>query len=475
MPTPLPARNIFDGTASPVTSVMKSTMGSLRDYLAGLLGTTGAGSDALIALGAISQDFYKTDGNSVVFIKTAAGTVSIKAGSKVKCAGVVVEFNTDTAVTMPTLTAGTDYAIYVCTDSTIRADASFSAPSGYTTANSLMIGGFHYSAIAAGTTVGIAAGFSNVAAVTRAGTTTNASAVVTGLASTADLHKGMDASGTGVPAGANILTVDSASQVTLTVAATATGSPSITFTNTGMVWTQADVDAIAGINRFSLWDLKFRPKSSPKGMALVNGAIWADIYLCSTDTAANGTSKYNSNVASGTVLPKIPAAFGGNGTVTYPSLNWWVANELARSNQKRMLFESEFVDLAFGVFENTSLGGAAVTISATAHEVGFTSKHGIEQASGHQWTWGQDSNFSSEVASPAGGYKQVNGNTGAAGSERGQVYSYGTYGVIRAIFGGARGSAGASGSRAAVWSSLPWGGGNWSFSLRAVCEHMISA
>jgi hypothetical protein len=45
---------------------------------------------------------------------------------------------------MPTLTAGTDYAIYGCTDGTLRADANFSAPSGYTTANSRKIGGFHY-------------------------------------------------------------------------------------------------------------------------------------------------------------------------------------------------------------------------------------------------------------------------------------------------------------------------------------------
>jgi hypothetical protein len=45
---------------------------------------------------------------------------------------------------MPTLTAGTDYAIYGCTDGTIRADANFSAPASYTTANSRKIGGFHY-------------------------------------------------------------------------------------------------------------------------------------------------------------------------------------------------------------------------------------------------------------------------------------------------------------------------------------------
>ena len=62
MPTPLPARNIFDGTALPVTSTMKASLGSLRDFLAGLLGTTGAAADARGALGlAIGTDVHAYD------------------------------------------------------------------------------------------------------------------------------------------------------------------------------------------------------------------------------------------------------------------------------------------------------------------------------------------------------------------------------------------------------------------------------
>jgi microcystin-dependent protein len=55
MPTPLPARNIFDGTALPVTSTMKTSLGALRDYLADLLGTTGTAVDARTAMGAASS------------------------------------------------------------------------------------------------------------------------------------------------------------------------------------------------------------------------------------------------------------------------------------------------------------------------------------------------------------------------------------------------------------------------------------
>ena len=345
----------------------------------------------------------KVDAFSPAFTKTAAGTISVKAGTSARVAGVQVSWAADTAITMPTLTGGTNYAIYVCTDGSIRVDASWSAPTGYTTANSRKIGGFHYGLVAAGTTV----------------------------------------------AGGSFAT-----------------------TGNGMIWTQTDVDNIAGINKFSIWDLKFRPAcSDPRGMALVNSRTWVDIYLCNTDTAANGTSKAGTNISSGTVLPKIPSEFGGNGTTTYPSLNWWVANELARANQKRLMRESEFVGAAFGVTENQSIDATASTYPTTQRNAGYTSKYGLEQASGHHWTWGEDSNFYSEVASPTGTWKPVNGNTGAAGSERGQTYTYGTYGLSRVLLGGARAVGAYSGSRSSNWLHYPWNS-NWSFGLRAACDHM---
>jgi hypothetical protein len=46
----LPARNIFDGSSAPATSTMKAALGSLRDFLADLLGTTGTAADARTAL-----------------------------------------------------------------------------------------------------------------------------------------------------------------------------------------------------------------------------------------------------------------------------------------------------------------------------------------------------------------------------------------------------------------------------------------
>ena len=86
--------------------------------------------------------FYKADPTTVAFTKTGAGTASIKAGTKVDVAGTVVTFVANTAITMPALTAGTDYAIWVKDDATIRATTNFSTAPG--AGNWRKIGGFHY-------------------------------------------------------------------------------------------------------------------------------------------------------------------------------------------------------------------------------------------------------------------------------------------------------------------------------------------
>jgi hypothetical protein len=86
--------------------------------------------------------FYKADPAAVAFTKTGAGTAQIKAGTKIDVAGTVVTFTSATSITMPTLTAGTDYAIWVKDDATIQATTDFVSPPG--AGNWRKIGGFHY-------------------------------------------------------------------------------------------------------------------------------------------------------------------------------------------------------------------------------------------------------------------------------------------------------------------------------------------
>ena len=86
--------------------------------------------------------FAKSDPTTVAFTKTAAGAASIKAGTKVDVAGTLVQFASATDITMPTLTAGTDYAIWVKDDGTIQASSSHTSEPG--AGNWRKIGGFHY-------------------------------------------------------------------------------------------------------------------------------------------------------------------------------------------------------------------------------------------------------------------------------------------------------------------------------------------
>jgi len=96
-----------------------------------------AGDGLISALG-----FIKADPDSVVFVKTGNDSAAIKGGTIIAFEdGSQVRFDINTTITMPTLSAGTDYAIWVAPDGTLEADDSFNvAP----TAGGRRIGGFHY-------------------------------------------------------------------------------------------------------------------------------------------------------------------------------------------------------------------------------------------------------------------------------------------------------------------------------------------
>ena len=323
--------------------------------------------------------FLKADPATVAFTKTGAGTANIKAGTIVEVVGSIITYASATTVVMPALTAGVDYAIYAATDGTVRADANFSAPAGYTTANSRKIGGFHY------------APGDNAAAQSGGNTTPN-------------------------------------------------------------------------INAYSLWDLKFKPAASdPRGMTLVAGGFWADIYLCGTDHYTNGTSKYNVAIADGSSNPKIPAAFGGNGSTGYGSFTWWEANETLAAYGKRSPRYAEFAALAYGTTEAVSSGGTDVPTTgvtgtgATSAWNVFTSKWGVIQAAGNLWCWGNE----------------FGGGTGTAAWTANTEGRGSTYQLENAVLLGGYWDAGASaGSRSSNWSTAPTVS-DAALGVRGVADHLI--
>jgi len=91
--------------------------------------------------------FEKLDFNSVIFNKTGAGTAEIKSGNYIDVQGTLLYFSSASAISMPTLVAGTDYFVYVNTSGSVMAvtaSASWPTPVASPPANSRLIGGFHY-------------------------------------------------------------------------------------------------------------------------------------------------------------------------------------------------------------------------------------------------------------------------------------------------------------------------------------------
>ena len=223
----------------------------------------------------------------------------------------------------------------------------------------------------------------------------------------------------------------------------------------------SDATTISGINAYSCWDLKWRPISSPEGMAYVGG-FWVDIYLLNSEHIINGTSKAGAIIAAGDVtngraIPKIPLSKGGDGSATYGTLTWLESVEIAKSHSKRLLSYAEFTHVAFGVKEASSAD--TLDDGSIQHLADYTSKFGLCQATGVQYVWGADLS----ALATSGAWQSVTDG-------RGDIYANSN--ELNAVgLGGYRSSASNSGSRCSDWSSYVWDS-NWSIGTRFACDHL---
>ncbi|WP_294963820.1 hypothetical protein [Sulfurimonas sp.] len=231
--------------------------------------------------------------------------------------------------------------------------------------------------------------------------------------------------------------------------------------------TTDDMTAINGINKYSFWDLKFRPISNPEGMVYIGGK-WYDIYLLNSEHITNGTSKANTIIAAGTTdygraRPKIPLEYGGDGNIDYGSFKWIHTTEIAKAHSKELISYEEFMAIAYGVNEgkSSSTNGYEIVAGKVEHYSELTSKYGIEQATGVQYLWGKDL---------MNGY----GTTSFAWKDnleqRGQVYST-SNSPTAVLLGGDRDDGVNAGSRASNWDYYVWSSG-WGVGCRFACDHM---
>ncbi|HNY40226.1 MAG TPA: hypothetical protein PKJ41_07520 [Bryobacteraceae bacterium] len=222
----------------------------------------------------------------------------------------------------------------------------------------------------------------------------------------------------------------------------------------GNATAQSGGDTTPAINPYSFWDLRFRPACpDPRGMTLVGGGFWVDIYLTGVDAITNGSSKYNVTMADGSSPPKVPAAFGGNGSTTYGGYTWFEAQELATAFGKRSLTQQEFMAAAFGTTEASSVGTDQVS---TILNAAYTSKWGVMQSSGVLQVWGPPRGGSYAGAS-------WNANTEGRGSEYQAPNA--------ALFGGDWNSSSISGSRSSAWSYAASFSGLY-IGSRFACDHL---
>ncbi|MDA5316636.1 hypothetical protein [Vibrio cholerae] len=215
---------------------------------------------------------------------------------------------------------------------------------------------------------------------------------------------------------------------------------------------------------YSFYDLNFRPKcKDPRGMVIdISGSnFWTDIYLLNTTPDALGTSAYNATIADGASPPKIPAKWGGNGTIQYANLTQYIATETLAAFGKRLPNAHEFSILAQG-----SVTGyvASVDPVTTKFDASARSLIGCEQVSGHMWQWGSEQ---WDRGNGASGYAWYAADTG----NKGGVYSaLGSEGVGASRFGGSWGTSGQAGSRCSHWAVEPWYSDE-SIAARGICDH----
>ena len=210
----------------------------------------------------------------------------------------------------------------------------------------------------------------------------------------------------------------------------------------------------AQINEYSIWDLKFRPECpDPRGMTLVGGAYWVDIYLTGVDAITNGSSAYNVTIADGSSPPKIPIAFGGNGSTTYGTYTWFEVQELATAFGKRSMTQPEFMSAMYGVTEQTSIGSDPVS---TILDAPRTSKWGVIGATGNLWIWGR---------TRGGGFAGASWNANTEG--RGSEYNA----PSASLLGGDWGDGSNSGSRCSGWS-VAASVSNAYIGSRFSCDHL---
>lgn len=191
---------------------------------------------------------------------------------------------------------------------------------------------------------------------------------------------------------------------------------------------------IRGINAYSIWDKEHRPVCNPEGMVYIPKLnIWVDIYLTNSEHEKFGTSVANKNIMAG------GESYGRKCPQGKTELRGSDIDAISSLHKKRFLSKNEFQIAMDGVKENDSANDS--DDGTTKHIKDFTSKYGIEQATGVQWVWSSTK------------------------------YSESTEDDERFILGANRDGGVRASSRASDWSGYVWYS-LWYIGSRFACDHL---
>jgi len=187
----------------------------------------------------------------------------------------------------------------------------------------------------------------------------------------------------------------------------------------------------------SVWDLFFRPRSSPEGMVWSeNAGIWVDIYLQS------GTGESTAS------------AYGGTITDTRA---WMDHVDDFAAVKKQLLSDAEFQIIAAGSNEETNINGSADPVTTGGHsDTGaqrMLSNIGCEDCAGAMWQWLLDQSWRSDGEDLAAVQTWAwHDETGG----KGELYLQGTTGDVKLLAGGDWAFGAYCGSRARLADSSRW-------------------
>lgn len=187
----------------------------------------------------------------------------------------------------------------------------------------------------------------------------------------------------------------------------------------------------------SVWTLTHRPKCDPAGMVYLGNALWADIYLSSSDGGVGLQSVYNGTPITGT-----------------EGLNWYIANEKARRVGKRLPTYAEFCQAAEGSpqgLDGSNANGHTATTNNARTAVGkianAVSAHNICDLVGNVNKW-LDEFLHDPTATTAAWHDVMPGY--------GQLYMYSATGLHALLAGGNWGHGVHAGARTVICSYYPW-------------------